>query len=630
MPFKANPFFELSINENEISIKLTIDGVVKNATRSISKSRSFILKKYNWNGVIKLMRFVYKKHDETYEVPENLKGTEADNLLLVPDRGLAFMISCQLLKALDINKPLKAAKINTILKFADGFAGNDFCNKVIGKQREVFVNESLNKALKDPQSGTTLSPPASNALPDVYYDYLKRLVRLRNGLWSTEPGVVNLVGLRRVLVEKRSEDAGYNDTIAACWLDQQGIPHCELNIATTEPGDRSKSRQLLPQTMTLVPGYHNLRQPGGRTRTALKEGSEEGINIRKINDQIPFFCDGDTTMNFHQGGNNFLYPSKPGLTKRQAQRERKLWMSKFGLTESMQKGNPSAKADGETLFKLNHVLTEIYLILSRYGEDGNQAPYRNMSNMTGHPPISRTGVINGKITVSQDGQADKVIDVANAKFRTVRIWIDGRRNEETKKKIYEILKHISDYTPEEIKTWKNLSMNQIIALIKDEHIEHIVDIQMQYLTHISKIVKGKRRSVDGIAGNDFYKMIHGIWQKKADAERDKMRMDELLEELDQLPLQKRIKNIFKTGMTIRTYTNRTNVLDKTKHLDASDLDIVADVSVGGYSAGCQVFFDTEVFYTFWNKLLHRAQQSGQRRWYYTLIDATKFKKSGVI
>jgi len=188
--------------------------------------------------------------------------------------------------------------------------------------------------------------------------------------------------------------------------------------------------------------------------------------------------------------------------------------------------------------------------------------------------------------------------------------------------VKQVLHHISDYTPEEIKSWRNFTLNQIAEKIKAKHIEKIVSIQIAYLTSIPK-------GVDGIAGNDFYSMISGIWQKLSDAKADKARLDELLIRLDDFPMRKSLKTILKKSMRIRTYSNRRNVRDNTKHLASKGFDIVDNVVVGSYSAGCQVFYDTEVFYTFWTKLLQRAAKSGQRRWYYTLIDATDFRKSDV-
>lgn len=624
MPLNTNPLFNIRIDNSFIEVTLNIQGKSLSVKRAPLVCRNYIIANYNWNGILKLMRFLYKKHGASFEYPDQLAGTIQDDELLIPDQAIAFVLNLQMEFALKKHQQ-RVDKMNTILKSADGKPGNGFCRDILKKDRLAFLNESFNKTQKDPDTGKKMLPPANDAPSSEFYNFFKKIVQLRNGIWSTKPNVVNLIGLRRVIVANRAKDAGYNDTIASCWIDDQGQPQCALNIATTEPGSRLKARELFPQTMTLTTGYHKLRQPGGRTRNALKEGSSRNINLRKdqrFNDKKPEWCSGDTTMNFHQGGNNFLYPSKPGLTGPNAKRDRAIWLSRFGLTRDMQQGMPSAKADQETLFQLNLVLSEIYWILSKYGKDRVKPPYENLHAMLGHPPISRTAIDSGKIKIQQAGQPDKVIDIARAKVVTLKIWFDGRRNEATKKKIYEILAHVSDYHPKDIQSWHGFSLQQVLEKIKDEHILNLIDIQIAYSTRIKEI--------DGIAGNNFYAMISGIWQKISDAKKDKVRLDALLDQLDDLPLRKSIKTMFKKSMRIRTHANRINVRDNTKHLVAKDIDVVADVVVGNYSAGCQVFFDTEVFYAFWTKLLQRAQQSGQRRWYYTLVDATNFRKSDVL
>ena len=70
--------------------------------------------------------------------------------------------------------------------------------------------------------------------------------------------------------------------------------------------------------------------------------------------------------------------------------------------------------------------------------------------------------------------------------------------------------------------------------------------------------------------------------------------------------------------------------NNTKFDEMKKVNLIANVLVKGYSAGCQVIYDTETFYDFWLKLLKRADQTGQRKWYYTLIDATNWKKTDVI
>jgi len=623
MPFHDNKPYQFELGTDAVTITISADGVSRHVKRSYNITRDYILSRYNWNAIMKMMGFIYEKHNEVFELPEDLSGTEEDNKHLIPNRAIAFVLSLQLEAICKRPKP-NGSNLDAILHKADGKPGPSFCRSILKKERLVFLNETFNKTQKDPVSGEKLIPPSSGAAPSDFYHFFKKIVEIRNGIWSSKPGVVNLIGLRRVLRQNRSTDAGYNDTIASCWLDDQGLPQCELNIATTEPGNRVSSRELFPQTMTMVVGYHNMRQPGGRTRNALKEGSNQAINSGRGNDLKPTWNPGDTTMNFHQGGNNFLYPLlHPNLKGKKATNDRKIWLSYFGLNSDMQKGIPSRKADQEALFQLNLVLSEIYLILSRYGKDREQAAYKNLEELAKHPPISKSAIQGGMITVSQQGFRNKVINVAHVKQRTLRIWFDGRRKESSKKKIYEILAHVSDYTPAEIKSWHNFTEAQVLAKLKDEHVEKIIEIQSEFL---GKMTDG----VDGIAGNQFYSMITGIYQKTSAAKEDKARIDVLFEQLKNSPLNVSVINRLKKFMRIRTYTNRKNVRDNTKHIAAKDLDVVDNVDVGRYSAGCQVFYDTEVFYTFWTKLLKRAEKSGQRRWYYTLVDATNFRKSDVM
>ena len=87
---------------------------------------------------------------------------------------------------------------------------------------------------------------------------------------------------------------------------------------------------------------------------------------------------------------------------------------------------------------------------------------------------------------------------------------------------------------------------------------------------------------------------------------------------------------FRIGLKINTDQNRENVKLHTRYNDVIEANVIENATVGLYSAGCQVIYDTEVFYEFWNKLLQRAKSSGQRRWYYTLIDATGWKKTDVV
>ncbi len=58
----------------------------------------------------------------------------------------------------------------------------------------------------------------------------------------------------------------------------------------------------------------------------------------------------------------------------------------------------------------------------------------------------------------------------------------------------------------------------------------------------------------------------------------------------------------------------------TTELDDGSLEVNSDVSYA--SEGCQVIYGAKTFYDFWWNTINKADDSGQRRWYYTLINIT--------
>jgi len=42
----------------------------------------------------------------------------------------------------------------------------------------------------------------------------------------------------------------------------------------------------------------------------------------------------------------------------------------------------------------------------------------------------------------------------------------------------------------------------------------------------------------------------------------------------------------------------------------------------GQQKGCQVIYGAKTFYYYWWNTINKAESSGQRRWYYTLINIT--------
>jgi len=589
---------QVEIVGESIVIKLSKNGQVKQKSISIKDSRQYIIDNYNWNGIVKLMHFVYKKNQDKYISPTNLKGLSSDDLLIVPDKGIRYVVAQQLKHQLK-KTPLKNNSLNAILKSIDGKPGSNFINGVIGKGRSVFFNENKNKSFVDIFSNNKITIPSVKDSQNKLYSFFRSIIHARNGLWSDNQGVVNVVGLRRVMNKMAS--TRYNDGIVVCWKDSNGQPHVELNIATTEPGNRFRRRQLTPQTMTLVAGYHNLRQPAGRTRNALKQSANAG----KVT-----WCKGDTTMNFHQGGNKFNFPSNT-------------WLANYGLDSFTQTGYPNRRFNEDDIFELNVLLSKIYLMLSKYGADKSIAPYQYCKKLASSKPMKIT-TKNGVITVTQSGNnSKKVINIEEIKNWMVNYWYSKRLTPENRLKIYTIIQRVSGLSDKEIKRLEKMNKSQLLAEMKDDFVIGIVKKQTEYIANLND-VDGKA----GLGSYDYFEYRPSIAQAKIDFAE----LEELINQLNNLPFKNipSLQSKIKKGLRIGSDRNRANVQKHTRYDEVLETNIISNATVGLYSAGCQVIYDTEVFYDFWCKLLDRAKKSGQRRWYYTLIDATEWKKSDVV
>ena len=591
---------QVKVVGESIVINLSKNGQNEKKTILISASRQYIVENYNWNGIIKLMQIVYKKNKDKYVSPTNLKGLIEDDILIVPDLGIQYVVQQQLNEQLK-KRPLKNNSLNTILKPIDGKPGERFLNRIIGKKRSVFFSEKSNKSFKDIFNNNKITIPSVKDPQDKLYSFFRSIVLSRNGLWSDNQGVVNVVGLRRILDKMSS--TRYNDGIVVCWKDKNGQPHVELNIATTEPGNRYRRRQLEPQTMTMLAGYHNLRQPAGRTRNALKQSSNAGSVT---------WCKGDTTMNFHQGGNKLKFPNNT-------------WLSSYGLDSFVQTGLPNRRFNKNEIFELNQTLSKIYLWLSKYGNNKSIAPYQYCKKLADSQPIGIEKTNNGQVTISQKGVTQKkIINIAEVKKWMVNYWYNKRLLPKNRLKIFTIIQKISGRNDAEINRLEKINKTKILAEISDDFIIKIIKKQMEFFPSINDI--------DGKAGPTFYKVVEDIRPSIAQAKKDFPKLEKLINQLENLPLRNvpSLKSKLKKGLHINTDANRTNVKTHTRYDEVLEINIIANATIGNWSAGCQVIYDTEVFYEFWCKLLDRAENSGQRRWYYTLIDATSWKKSDVL
>lgn len=581
-----------------IVIKVSAGGETETKKFSIESSRNFISNYYNWSGIIKLMNFVYKKNGDTYDRPTNLQGLNEDNLLIIPDDGVRYVIQQQLAHQKKKTPP-KASNLKNILKAIDGKPGKGFLTNIIKKSKIIFTNEVNNKSLKD-ENNNKLTIPSLKDGEATLYDFFRKVVIARNGLWSDNQGVTNLIGLRRNLDRMMATE--YNDSLVACWKDESGNPRVEINIATTEPGNKNRHRTVAPQTLSALFGFHHGRQPAGRTRNLLVRSSKNGNYKWEI----------DRGFNFHQGGNTFKFPKNH-------------WLTTYGIDDSIKGGSTNAKFNLQDLFQLNLTMTEIYYLLSQYGMNGKVAPYQNLKSMAESKPMKIEKVENGIVTISQLGrQTNRKINLFEAKKWMVSRWYDKRFNDASREVIAKILSDASGMNEKQMTDMENLKRSEIISKIKDEWVVKVIEQQFKFYPKLSDI--------DGKAGPDYYRTLVGIRPSKVEAKEVYPKVKELIKNLEKLPLRKvsSLQKVLRTGLKIHTNFHRENVKNNTQYDETKKVDFIANVLVKGYSAGCQVIYDTETFYDFWLKLLKRADKTGQRKWYYTLIDATAWKKTDVV
>lgn len=581
-----------------IVINISAGGKTESKSISIEASRHFISNYYNWSGIVKLMEFVYKKNRDTYVRPSNLKGTVEDNVLIIPDDGIRYVIQQQLANKKK-KMPPRATNLKTILTAVDGKPGKGFLSNIIKKTKIVFTNEINNKSFKDADGNKIIIPSLKDG-EAILYDFFRKIVIARKGLWSDNQGVTNLVGLRRNLDRMMATE--YNDSLVACWKDMSGNPRVEINIATTEPGNKNRHRTVAPQTLSALFGFHHGRQPSGRTRNLLVRSARNGKYKWEI----------DKGFNFHQGGNTFIFP-------------RNHWLTTYGIDDNLKGGNTNSKFNLQQTFDLNLTLTEIYYWLSQFGTNGKIAPYQNLKMLAESKPMKIEKVENGIVTISQIGLTKKKkINLFDAKKWMVSRWYDKRFKESSREVIAKILSDASGMDEKQMTDMENLKRSEVIAKIKDEWVVKVIEHQFNFYPKLSDI--------DGKAGPDYYRTLIGIRPSKEEAKKIFPIVKDLIKKLENLPLKKisSLQKKLRTGLRIHSNLHRENVRNNTRFDEMKKVDLIANVLVNGYSAGCQVIYDTETFYDFWLKLLKRAEKTGQRKWYYTLIDATSWKKTDVV
>lgn len=527
---------------------------------------------YTLNATLRIARFVAKEMGITFTVPTNLSGTEADNVLFVPDDIALGIVLLQAHNGLTV----------------DGIPGADFIRKVMGLHktmlvaahcRAAFMDESENKNNLTPDGKPIVLPNFFTEDEAVAYNFLRNITLARNGVWSDKPNIVNFAALR---MERGSTDIQWDDTIGVCWINAEGHKSAKIYTATTEPGNRKLFKTLLSQTIIFVPGYHQGKLPAMRGHRLVV--SDPTI---KFPDRLLFTSNDARGLNLHPGGST-------------------------GSMKNLVKYIFPVGAETESEFRAVLVIMEMFEILSHWGLDPARPAWDNLADWAAKKALKTSKIKGGFVPVLQDESVAPVkqISIAKARAWLANKWSDNRPI------LFKILRSVDRLftLPPNFNALNTKGLEQIIT---DQHIEGIVRRQCQTFLDL--------KQVDGLAGNTYLNLMNaeipadGSLAQQANA--DFARMNILFAQFSgsNAVLTTARKNYIKQIKT-QTLVERAKLRDaeEKKTLEVSGQHI--QEAVGQWSILCQVVFGPEMFYEMMDFALANCLQTGQRRWYYTLID----------
>lgn len=585
--------YTVSIDGDNIKIKLG-DGEesetnTKTLTKDVTQLRTWLISKYNWNAIVGIMKYCSENDTNfTYSTPTDLGGVAADNSKIMPNDGLKSIVRLQLDNKIEsLESGLVAANYATILSAADGLPGTSFATGVMGEDsKNALMNESDNTNMTD-ESGNTIDVPDMNESEDTLYDFFRDITLAKNGLWSDNENITNVTSLRRKLDTNVTQ---YNDTIAVCWTSGTGTnitKHAKLYSSTTEPGEINNHRKLVAQTLTMQLGYHSGRQPAGRTSQALIQNSGNSDTMN--------FNAGDTTMNFHHGGNsgvNILGMTGGGLS------------TDYISTE-------------ESEFKTNLLFTEAFRILTQWGKKQNVKAYDYLKEWKEAKKIEFEKIEEGQASFKQEGDEN----ATEKSVATIKEYIANKYyTTDEKKQVFMRIMQSVDSSFTEPENLTSLDKEGIKALIEDKHVEGILKKQMAHTKTLS--------DVDGMPGGGYIDILDGdvtsFEDMKTKATTDFTAIETVFTSI-KAELGDTVgatKITYLKGLKPGTLKERDLIEGDSNIADENDDESTAiEQNVGAWSEGCQVVFGPEQFYEFWDHTTNKAGDSDQRRWYYNLIES---------
>ncbi|MFT6500408.1 MAG: hypothetical protein ACJASQ_000517 [Crocinitomicaceae bacterium] len=561
----------------------------KTTGKTINEIRQWILDRYNWNGIVKLMKSVSTEIDDfTYQVPSNLEGNTSDDSRILPDAAIIAIIKAQLNKQIESQGSPTAANYSAILNnigIGSSTTSSGFVTSFTDETSEFTLMDESSNDNSTLSNGTQLVVPNfETAAEEEVYNYAKALVGLKNGLWSNNTGVVNLVGLRRVL---ETTSAKFNDSIVVCWKSTEAngttIKHAAVYVATSEQGHLTVDRGMVPQTLQMNLGYHWGRQPGGRSNHLLIKSASGTYDFDKKSSTAG--------MNFHNGGSNIQVGG----------------MSADKLVSYRD-------ADTPEKVELAKKYIDLFSLLSEWGTTSSEKTYSELEKVTNMDPYevkssTSESVVVGKIQ-SENAAEWKTIDISTAIDWMASTYSGSEEKAEALSNIINPLDSqsavlnggpIGGFTEEQIKEF-----------VTAQEVELIIIEQLTYMSKLSQI--------DGRPGNNYINLMGANPEKITDmisrAESDKTSVDNLLTDLGSSQ-QNYVKDL-----KFDTKDERTKLGSGTGNLAQQNTDNSKKINsnVGNWSDGCQVVYGAEQFYDMMSKITANIEATGQTRWYYTLVN----------
>ncbi len=455
----------------------------------------------------------------------------------------------------------------------DGQPGGQFVAKVMGWPKTFleFMNETGNANRSLAGDAPLPVPDRDNPDDAANYDFCRQMVLARNGLWSDAPGVTNLCGLR---YRKAGTRNSWNDVLAICWLDPATGAKCFADfLGTTEPGNPLSKPTVPPQTYLVRAGFHHAKMPGGRGSCLM---AKDAANRNLVFDNT----DG-RGINFHPGGST---------------------IQQHSFTASL----PGGGVTDEAQFARQLALAEAFSTLSRWGLDKNTAARSILQKWTALKPIQVVSANENTMELAQ-GTQHKSLKVNDIRQWLAQFWVTKKQSPQA---LFDILKY-EDAGYQQPGSPANVAA--VAASITAAHVAAIVRRQANYFEKLD--------DVDGKAGPIYQSILAGTRTSVADliasAGPDSARADALGQTPGILPAHRAYLQ------TLRFDTLGERSALAALKLPRLKIGELAE-NVGDWSTACQVIFGMEQFYKFWFLLTCHAAATGQRHWYYTLVERNSF------